>query len=264
MSPLLVRRPAWRHHKGSAPVESEEAVVVEEPLELRLEGQTLTVTLRTPGHDLDLAAGFLLSEGVIDGADDLVALAHVDDPADPRGNTVDVVLAPGLAITRRGKVDRAFFATSACGICGSASVERALRAAPPLPARYQPDPDLVYTLPARLAEAQAHFADSGGLHAAALVNAAGALVLGREDIGRHNAVDKVCGALLRADALPPGPSTLVVSSRLSQELVTKALMAGIPALAGVGAPSSLAIELAQAAGLCLIGFLREGRFNVYA
>jgi formate dehydrogenase assembly factor FdhD len=95
VSPLLVRRPAWRHHKGSAPVESEEAVVVEEPLELRLEGQTLTVTLRTPGHDLDLAAGFLLSEGVIDGADDLVALAHVDDPADPRGNTVDVVLAPG-------------------------------------------------------------------------------------------------------------------------------------------------------------------------
>lgn len=237
-------------------------VAVEEPLELRIEGEPWSVTMRTPGDDLDLAAGYLYTEGVIDGQDDIVALAHVDDPSAPQGNTVDVILASGVPAARRDRGRRERYASSACGVCGLKSVEQLTQSLRPIQPLV-PDAGVLRTLPARLRAAQSLFQHTGGLHAAALFSPAGELLLMREDIGRHNAVDKVIGARLRADQVPCGGLILMSSGRAGFEIVQKALVAGIPALAAVGAPSSLAIELAQKGGQSLIGFLREGHFNRY-
>lgn len=241
-----------------------DAVAAEEPLEIRVEGEPTAVTMRTPGHDLDLAAGFLYTEGVIDGPDDLRALAHVDDPADPRGNTVDCVLAGGVPLARKRRAQRDFFASSSCGICGKATLDRVFQQVPERAHRPLPAPERIHALPSALRAAQAVFGETGGLHAAGLFDPAGALDILREDIGRHNAVDKVIGARLRADRVPCDDAWLVVSGRAGFEIVQKALVAGLPLLAAVGAPSSLAVELAARGGLTLIGFLRDGRFNVYS
>ncbi|MCK6506451.1 formate dehydrogenase accessory sulfurtransferase FdhD [Myxococcota bacterium] len=249
---------------GTGQVEDLDLVAVEEPLEVRLEGRPLAVTMRTPGHDLDLVAGFLLTEGVVDGADDIVAMAHVDDPADPRGNTVDVRLSPGVPAGRRERAVRELFASSSCGVCGKASIDRVHLQAPPLPGRLEPDPDVIFGLVARLRAGQAAFARTGGLHAAALFTPQGELEAVREDVGRHNAVDKVIGWRLRQDRVPVGERILVVSGRAGFEIVQKAWMAGVPALVAVGAPSSLAVDLANKAGMTLVGFLRDGRYNRYA
>lgn len=242
-----------------ADTDGEDAVAVEEPLEIRVEGQGVAVTLRTPGHDLDLAAGFLLTEGIIDALDDLAALQQLDP------NRVDTVLAAGVE-AHRARIDRAkreLYATSSCGICGKASIDRILVDAPPLKQRLEPDPAVLVELPDRLRAAQPGFLDTGGLHAAALFAPDGTIDSSREDIGRHNAVDKVIGARLRADRVPIEDRILVVTSRAGFEIVQKALLARIPVVAAMGAPSSLAIELATASGIALIGFLRNGRFNRY-
>jgi FdhD protein len=235
---------------------------VELPLEIRVEGEPAAITMRTPGEDLDLVAGFLWTEGVIDGLDDIRALAHVDDPGRPEGNTVDVVLAEGVPAGRRRQADREFFSSSSCGVCGKATLERLLVAAPHISQPHQPSTALLLSLPARLEEAQAAFARTGGLHGAALFNLDGELLVAREDIGRHNAVDKVLGHMLRNDQ-SCSETILLVSSRASFEILQKALVARVPVVAAIGAPSSMAVELAAQAQICLVGFLRDGRYNLY-
>jgi FdhD protein len=259
----VTRRPVHRYPTGLI---EDDPVVREEPLEIRVEGRPLAVTLRTPGADLDLAAGFLLTEGVIDGPDDLVALAHVDDPRDPRGNTVDCRLAGGVEAHRQAieRATRELYATSSCGVCGKASIDRLEVLAGPLEHPVDPDPQVLLALPGRLRAAQATFAATGGLHAAGLFTLEGAPEHVAEDIGRHNAVDKVLGARLRADRVPVDHRILVVSSRAGFEIVQKAVMARVPVVAAVGAASSLAVDLARRSRVALVGFLRDGRFNRYA
>jgi len=223
----LVRRTVRRHPHGEP---DQDWLVAEEPLEMRVEGRPLAVTLRTPGHDLDLVAGFLYTEGVIDGPDDLSALAHVDDPRDPRGNTVDCVLSGGVLAHRDAieKATRELYATSSCGVCGKASIDKLTISAGPLTRRHEPDPSVLLELPERLRAAQSAFQHTGGLHAAGLFSFDGTPEIVREDIGRHNAVDKVLGHRLRADRAPVDDRILLVSSRAGFEIVQKAVWRGFP------------------------------------
>jgi len=256
--------PVTRVHASGATVQEMDLIAAEEPLEIRVDGRPVAITMRTPGHDLDLVAGFLYTEGVIDGPDDLQAIAHINDPSAPRGNTVDTVLAAGVPAARRSAADRAMYASSSCGVCGKETIDRLMVTHPPLTQHLDPPPDLLTSLPERLRTEQAVFDQTGGLHAAALVTPDGGLEVVREDIGRHNAVDKVVGWRLRADQVPVHDRILLVSGRVGFEIVQKALVARIPVIAAVGAPSSLAVQLAQGAGMQLIGFLRDGRYNRYA
>jgi len=244
-----------------------DSLAAEEPLEIRLgrggNSSPLTVTMRTPGHDEELAAGFLWTEGI------------VDDPAQIEGLTAYVTSAAGKqngieAALRDCEFDpaqlqRNFFAASSCGICGKASIDairqRGLRAPNP---DFRFDPEILCTLPEKLRAAQPVFSRTGGVHAAALFDSAGNLLVLREDIGRHNAVDKVVGWALLRGLLPLSESIMLVSGRGGFEIVQKALSAGLPVLASVSAPSSLAVQLARELGLTLIGFLRGRRFVVYA
>jgi FdhD protein len=237
-------------------------VAAETPLEIRVEGEPAAITMRSPGDDLDLVAGFLWTEGVIDGPDDIRAIAHVDEPSRPEGNTVDVVLAEGVPAGRRRQADREFFSSSSCGVCGKATLDRLLVAAPPISSPIVPSSSLLVSLPQKLEAAQAEFARTGGLHGAALFTLEGELLVVREDIGRHNAVDKVLGHMLRSDRSCE-EVILLVSSRAGFEITQKALVARVPVLAAIGAPSSMAVELATRAQICLIGFLRDGRYNLY-
>lgn len=243
-----------------------DTVVVEEPLEIRIEGRSMAITMRTPGHDLDLAAGFLFTEGVVDGPDDLVALRHVNLPDAPQGNTVDVVLAGGVAAHREAveRATRELYATSSCGVCGKASIERLHVHSPPVVRTFEPDPQVLASLPQRLREAQTAFARTGGLHGAALFAPDGTLEVAREDIGRHNAVDKVLGHRLRADRVPVDDRILAVSSRAGFEIVQKARVAGVGTVVAMGAASSLAVDLALDSGMVLVGFLRSDRYVRYA
>jgi len=258
---LVTARPVRPWPDGD---EALDDVAVEEPLEIRVEGRPLAVTLRTPGHDLDLAAGFLFTEGVVDGADDLQALAHV--ATDRGGNVVDALLAGGVAAHREAveRAARDLYATSACGICGKASIDRVRLKAPPLPRRHAPDPALLVSLPDRLRAAQPGFQRTGGLHAAGLFTFDGDLEVAREDIGRHDAVDKALGWGLRAGRVPVDDRILVVSSRAGFEIVQKARMAGVPAVAACGAASSLAVDLARESGVALYGFVGPRRCVRYA
>jgi FdhD protein len=244
-----------------------DTVAAEEPLEIRLSGKPLAVTMRTPGHDFDLVHGFLATEGVITGPDDVAALRYCDSvDADGRNtyNVVDVDLAPGIEAPDTA-LDRNFYTSSSCGVCGKASID-AIRTK----TRYDVAGDSVrvpletlLALPDRLRAAQEVFEKTGGLHAAGLFTADGELGALREDVGRHNAVDKVIGDGVREGRLPLAGSVLMVSGRASFELTQKAAMAGIPVLAAVSAPSSLAVELAADVGITLVGFLRGDGCNVY-
>ncbi len=248
----------------------DDAIAVEEPLEIRIQvpesgaRHAIAVTMRTPGHDRELAVGFLLSEGLLRGPDDVTAVAHCGGVrGEPQENVINVTLAPGVPFDA-ARFTRNVYTTSSCGICGKASIEMVRAVCPPRPETGLRFPAAaLHALPKRLAEAQPVFARTGGLHASALFNAKGDVELVREDVGRHNALDKVLGALLLDRRLPASGSVLLVSGRASYELVQKALMAGIPILAAVGAPSSLAVETARELGMTLVGFLRDGRFNVY-
>jgi FdhD protein len=241
----------------------EDALAVEEPLEIRVNGTPVNVTMRTPGHDLELTIGFLLTEGIIESTDEIAGLRGVDFPTNSKRNTIDIDLP--IQDFDTTKLQRNFFASSSCGICGRAAVEsvrqRGLRSPNPL---FLVRPEVLYGLPEAIRTQQAVFERTGGLHAAALFDSQGVLLALREDIGRHNAVDKVIGWAAREDRLPLSESILMVSGRGGFEIVQKALAAGVPVLASVSAPSSLAVKLARELGLTLIGFLRGQRFVVYA
>jgi FdhD protein len=244
-----------------------DTVAAEEPLEIRLGGTALAVTMRTPGDDFDLVHGFLATEGVITGPDDVAGLRYCDSvDVDGRNtyNVVDVALAPGVPIPDTG-LERNFYTSSSCGVCGKASID-AIRTRTRFDVAgddLQLPLDVLLALPDRLRAAQQVFDKTGGLHAAGLFTAAGALVALREDVGRHNAVDKVIGDGVREGRLPLSGQVLMVSGRASFELTQKAAMAGIPVLAAVSAPSSLAVELAREVGITLVGFLRGDGCNVY-
>ncbi len=245
-----------------------DTLAAEEPLEIRLAGAPLTVTMRTPGDDFDLAAGFLVSEGVLTAAEQVATIRYCAGATDDGRNTynvLDVALAPGVNVPDL-TLQRNFYTTSSCGVCGKASLDavRTQAAFRPGDDPVEVSPDVLAGLPERLRAAQRVFERTGGLHAAGLFTAAGELLCVREDIGRHNAVDKVVGWALREARLPLAGTVLLVSGRASFELAQKALMAGIPVLAAVSAPSSLAVELAAEAGLTLVGFLRGTSMNVYA
>jgi FdhD protein len=253
-------RPVWRSAAGAAPSAHQDVLAAEEPLEIRVGGAPVSVTMRTPGHDRELAVGFLLSEGLIARRDDLAEVRQSAGGA--QRNVVDVRLAPGVAIDLT-QLTRHVFASSSCGLCGKATIEAVHQRLPPITAEVTVDADVLLALPERLRAAQPDFARTGGLHAAGLFDLAGRLLLAREDVGRHNAVDKVLGAGLLDGALPFGAHVLLVSGRASFEIVQKALAGGVPIVAAVSAPSSLAVSLAAEGGQTLVGFLRPPNLNVY-
>ena len=267
MGRVTVRRRATRLTAGAA-TDRAETLAVEEPLEIRLNNTPLTVTMRTPGADVELAQGFLLTEGVIGGREDVAAARYCSGDGDDGLNTynvLDVTLAPGVPMPEVD-VRRNFYTTSSCGICGKASLDAVTTIS-----RYCPgdDPtivtaDALVQMPAQLRAAQKVFASTGGLHGAGLFTVDGEQLVVREDIGRHNAVDKVIGWALERGRIPLTGSVLMVSGRASFELTQKAVMAGIPIMAAVSAPSSLAVDLATQSGLTLIAFLRGDSMNVYS
>jgi FdhD protein len=225
----------------------------------------IAVTMRTPGEDEELALGFLFTEGILQGMDQVAGLEQLQVFGDHQHeNILQIVLKPGVLVDI-DRLERNFFTSSSCGICGKASIDSVMQELPPdVPRpRFYISPGLIHSLPERLREVQDVFDQTGGIHAAALFSAEGKLEMVREDVGRHNALDKLIGAAFRADKLPLYRHILLVSGRCSFELVQKALMAGLPLIAAVGAPSSLAVKLAQENGMCVLGFVRDNRFNVY-
>jgi FdhD protein len=256
MGGKTARRRVLRVTMDGAPDERADLLAVEEPLEIRIDGEPLTVTMRTPGDDIDLSAGFLYTEGLLTGLDQVHEIKMCDD------NVAAVTTRPGTVMPRSS---RTFVTTSACGVCGKDSIE-AIRVRSRFDVTANPlriDSAVLTQLPARLSQAQRVFASTGGLHAAGLFTADGELLVLREDVGRHNAVDKIAGWALRAARLPLADCVLLVSGRASFELVQKAAVAGLPVLAAVSAPSSLAADLAEETGMTLVGFLRGNSMNAY-
>lgn len=240
-------------------------LAVEEPLEIRIEGRGIAVVMRTPGDDADLVSGFLLTEGVAKSAEDIFEITHcrAADDRSKKGNVVDVLLRNPDGVDF-GALIRHVFSASSCGLCGKTSIESVHQSFPPLRAGFRANPGVLHGLPAALSAAQAAFRETGGLHAAAVFDADGKLLVAREDVGRHNAVDKVLGHALRRGWLPLDRHILFVSGRTSFEIVQKALGARIPIIAGISAPSSLAVQFARANRQALAGFVRGDRFNIYA
>lgn len=264
MGRITDRRRIMRVRAGTASTRAD-TLVVEEPLEIRVGGRSLAVTMRTPGHDFDLVAGFLVTEGVVVSPSEITSQRYcAGSRPDSQYNIVVVTLAPGVSAPEPS-VERTFYTTSSCGICGKASLD-AVRTV----ARWSVADDnaaitesLLTALPALLRSGQSVFDRTGGLHAAGLFTTAGELLCLREDVGRHNAVDKVVGWAYKADLLPLRGCVLQVSGRASFELTQKALMAGIPTLSAVSAPSTLAVDLAAESGMTLVGFVRGSSMNVY-
>jgi FdhD protein len=281
MGRVTARRRASHVIDGTA-TQRPETLVVEEPLEIRVNGSPLAVTMRTPGSDVELAQGFLLTEGVIAHRDDVLTVRYCrgaeSTRSNPRSlrssppedgtntyNILDVTLRPGVPMPEVD-VTRNFYTTSSCGVCGKASID-----AVQLTSQHAPGDDpstvsaaVLTAMPAQLRSAQKVFASTGGLHGAALFSVDGEMLAVREDVGRHNAVDKVIGWALEANRVPVSGTVLLVSGRVSFELTQKAVMAGIPVLAAVSAPSSLAVDLATGSGLTLVAFLRGESMNVYS
>jgi FdhD protein len=239
----------------------EDCLAVEEPLEIRVGGKSLSVTMRTPGNDFQLAVGFLFSEGIVRNAGQIAGIARAAE----NPNIVVVTLA-NQQRSKPVSIQRAFVMTSACGLCGKASLAALESNHCPtlLPQASTFDSRVLYAMPEALRGRQSVFDSTGGLHAAALFNASGQLESLQEDVGRHNAVDKLIGDAVLRERTPLADSIVMVSGRASYELVQKCLMGGVPVLAAVGAPSSLAVATAARCGMTLVGFLREGRFNVYS
>ena len=261
--------PAVRHRvvkvRGHGASGCQDYLAVEEPLEIRLGGISLSVTMRTPGADEELVAGFLFSEGVIAGADDLDVIARYRDPdGDPDDGNVMNVLLRGDPRVAKDRLRRNFVASSSCGLCGKATIEAIRAVRPPVQSDLVISVDRLNHLSAVMHDAQPTFEKTGGLHAAGLFDADGRMIVLREDIGRHNAVDKVVGHMVLARRMPLDRHVLMVSGRVSFEIMQKALIARIPVIAAVSAPSSLAVQMALAADMTLIGFMRNGGFNLYA
>ncbi|MFH8249196.1 formate dehydrogenase accessory sulfurtransferase FdhD [Microbacterium sp. B2969] len=275
MGRITARRPVVRIRLGVGETRRPDTLAVEEPLEIRVGGAPLVVTMRTPGSDVELAAGFLVSEGVISRGDQFRSAIHCGGPgtggplagtAENTYNVLDVALAAGVPAPS-SDLTRNFYTTSSCGLCGKASIEavETVSAYDVATDDVRVDAATLVRFPELLRADQTVFDKTGGLHAAALFDAVtGELLVLREDVGRHNAVDKVVGWAVLNDRLPLRGTVLQVSGRASFELVQKAVMAGIPMLAAVSAPSSLAVELAEASGLTLVGFLRGDAMNVYS
>lgn len=267
MGRITTRRPVVRI-RGDNRVERPDTLVVEEPMELRVGGSALAITMRTPGHDIELAHGFLLTEGVISSRADIAAARYCDGVDDDGANTynvLDLTLADGVAPPDPG-VERNFYTTSSCGVCGKGSLDAVRLRTVHSPAQ---DDTVVTTatlssLPDTLRAAQKAFDSTGGLHAAGLFTPDGEMLVLREDVGRHNAVDKVIGWAVQNERIPLRGTILMVSGRASFELAQKAVMAGIPILAAVSAPSSLAVDLAEESGLTVVGFLRGTSMNLYS
>ena len=250
---------------GAASAENvPDSVATEEPLELKVAGRSLAVVMRTPGHDRELAAGFLWTEGIILQREDVVDLTYCGDAdGKPQENVLNVVLAPGRAVNWE-RLQRHTFASSSCGLCGKVTIDSVRQQFPPLRTPLVPKRGVLYALPDKLRAAQKTFAATGGLHASALFTPAGELLVVREDVGRHNALDKAIGWAFFAEQLPLTECVLLLSGRVSFEIMQKALAAGIPAVAAISAPTSLAVEFAQESGQTLVGFLRGEKMNVYA
>jgi FdhD protein len=248
-----------------------DTLATEEPMEIRLVGaggrQTVAVTMRTPGADFELAAGFLYGEGIVSSPEDIAKISYCVDSdldAEQQYNIVNVELRGGREYDLR-PLERHFYTTSACGVCGKASLEQLeLRGCPVVPPGPEVSAETVLSLPGKLREAQGLFDATGGLHAAALFDADGELLALREDVGRHNATDKLVGWALLEGRLPLSEHVVMVSGRSSFEILQKCLTAGVPVVCAISAPSSLAVDVAREFGMTLVGFLREGRFNVYA
>lgn len=248
-----------------------DVLATEEPMETRLvsgeETQTVAVTMRTPGADFELAAGFLYGEGIISGRDEIQRISYCTDPevdAEQQYNIINVELRGGLS-RDLSTLERHFYTTSACGVCGKASLEQLeIRGCPVLPPGPEVAAETVYSLPEKLREAQRLFESTGGLHAAALFDTEGNLMALREDVGRHNAVDKLVGWALLEGKTPLSEHVVMVSGRSSYEILQKCLSAGVPIVCAISAPSSLAVDVASEFGMTLVGFLRGERFNVYA
>ncbi len=242
----------------------EDRVAVEEPLEIRLGGKSVAVVMRSPGEDHELAAGFLFTEGILKGKEEVSRVGHRKDPKNPKlCNVINITTKTGVDISERGW-QRNFVSSSSCGLCGKLTIESIHLHAPAVDDDFRISTRVLLTLPDQLRSGQAGFDETGGLHAAGLFDQDGRLLLLREDIGRHNAVDKIIGAALLNGSLPLRNRILMVSGRTSFEIVQKALMARIPFVAAVSAASSLAVELAESSNLCLVGFLRGESMNVYA
>jgi len=261
--------PAVRHRvvkvRDHGASECLDHLAVEEPLEIRLGGTSLTVTMRTPGEDEELVAGFLFSEGIIVGADDLDVIARYRGPdSDPDDANVMNVILKGDMRVARDRLRRNFVASSSCGLCGKATIEAIRATLPPVQSNLIISVERLKRLGAAMHDAQSTFEKTGGLHAAGLFDADGRLIVLREDIGRHNAVDKVIGHQVLARAVPLDRHVLMVSGRVSFEIMQKALTARIPVIAAVSAPSSMAVQMALAADMTLIGFARNGGFNLYS
>lgn len=247
-------------------------LAIEEPLEIRIgfgvmdrQQKSLSVTMRTPGHDFELAVGFLFTEGIIQHIDQVESVKYCEDVGkqEEKGNVVRVELKPEVSIDFE-KLQRHFYTSSSCGVCGKSSIESVKVACQQLGNGFFIFASLIHELPNKLRNSQTVFEYTGGLHAVGLFNQAGELILLREDVGRHNALDKAIGAMVLKKQVPLSDYVLLVSGRASFELVQKAAIAGIPVLVAVGAPSSLAVQLANDVGMTLLGFVRDNRFNIYA
>src|SRR5437016_8213820 len=251
-----------RYRSGMKPARHADALAREEPLEIRVRGRSIAVTMRTPGQDRELAAGFLLTEGIIEKRQDIVEIAPCLEAEAPE-NTLNVFLAPAVEVNFE-RLTRHVFATSSCGLCGKASIEAVHQHFPPVESRVTVSAVTLAGLPATMRAAQPAFAQTGGLHAAAIFDLQGNLRVLREDVGRHNAVDKVLGHGFLEKQLPFDSAMLLVSGRASFEIMQKALAARIPIVCAISAPSSLAVEFARASAQTLAGFLRGHTMNIYA
>lgn len=241
--------------------EAPDTAAREEPLEIRVEGRSVAVVMRTPGHDEELAAGFLVTEGVVKRPRDILEVSQCPSTGNKHGNVVDVLL--GGAVVNWDSLTRHVFSASSCGLCGKTSIDSVFQQFPVVTADWRVSPALIASLPDKLRAAQATFSKTGGLHACALFDLEGDLIVSREDVGRHNALDKILGYALMNDLLPLDRHILLLSGRTSFEMIQKALAANVALVAAISAPSSLAIEFAQASGQTLIGFLRGETMNVY-
>ncbi len=255
------KREIIRWEEGGIPERVADEVAAEEPLEIRIDNKPVSVTMRTPGHDEELAAGFLLSEGIITGRDQISKISPY--PRNDDGNVIGVYLTEDARVDW-GQLTRHVFVSSSCGLCGKASIESVHRHFPPVEAKVSVQAKTLLDLPRALLAKQVAFGRTGGLHGAGLFGLDGKLIVLREDVGRHNAVDKVVGHALLNGLLPCDENVLLVSGRASFEILQKALAARMAIVAAVSAPSSLAVEFAEASGQTLVGFLRGGRMNVYA
>ena len=261
--PTLKRKVArWQDCRSSF---VEDELVVEEPIEIRVGDQSLIVVMRTPGQDFELAAGFLYTEGIINSFQDIGTIAYCEDVEQPDlQNIINVNLTNGWDAESEDGWQRNFHANASCGLCGKMTIESVRQAIPPIESQLRINPEIVYMLNDQLRSAQSVFEATGGLHAAGLFTAGGELLIIREDIGRHNAVDKVIGQALLADMFPLDNHVLMVSGRASFEIVQKALFARISVVVAVSAGSTLAVDLAQESGMALIGFTRGNRMTVYS